>query len=214
MDWLEFTSSIVATVIWPFAAVALALIFRRSLKELIQSVRMLRGEGFGASIEAGFGEQVANVSRRLDEAHIPEADSAETMTKDGETPSDRQGPDTKRLHWLGALAPKAAILESWRVMENELFRASGIRGTRRIVAVGMGVRLFELLVNNEIMSQELADTIIELRRLYLSVKYGIRLRDGEISAETAHEFVDASVRIVTFLRRQSEDRGNAKSHAS
>lgn len=69
MDWLTFTARALEALAWPAAAVVIAAIFHRQLKDLLSRIR--RGSFGGAELE--FEQEVRALARELEERSPPPA---------------------------------------------------------------------------------------------------------------------------------------------
>ncbi|WP_132910288.1 hypothetical protein [Sphingomonas sp. BK235] len=104
MDWLTFIASIVGSLAWPVAAFGIAFLFRSEIIRLLSRIRRLSvGDN-----SVDFGEQLAEA----------EADVPAIAEDDGLVALD------DRLKQLVVIAPGAAILESWRSLEEQVKRRS------------------------------------------------------------------------------------------
>jgi hypothetical protein len=103
MDWLQFTSTIIAALAWPSIVIALLVLVRRQLGPLVERVVELKLPG-GA--EAKFKEHLATSTEEAEEAALGMAGQAER----------RATPDRAFLE-LAKNFPSAAILQSWKDVE-------------------------------------------------------------------------------------------------
>ena len=107
MDSLEFTSSIISSIIWPLALLVIALVFRGSLIELVRSVTKLRLK----DLEIEF-DRLSQAASRLGEIE--------------QTPTEPKPPTfvaiEDQLHDLARSAPAAAVLLAWTLVESSMSR--------------------------------------------------------------------------------------------
>ncbi|NWD47847.1 DUF4145 domain-containing protein [Pseudomonas gingeri] len=102
MDWLQFFSSIVGSIAWPAAIVALACLMRNPLAKLIPLIRTLKYKDFQIDI----GEE-------LEEAR-------ELVDAESEQPSPVIEEPPVSFKALAQTDPRAAILSAWFPVEREL----------------------------------------------------------------------------------------------
>lgn len=102
MDWLQFISSIVGSLAWPSAVVALAVLLRQPLAKLIPMIRSLKYK----DLQIDLGEQLAVVQENVEAA-------GEEPVK----PSEQLPPS---FQTLADIDPRAAILSAWLPVESKL----------------------------------------------------------------------------------------------
>lgn len=102
MDWLQFFSSIVGSIAWPAAIVALAFLMQKPLGKLIPLIRTLKYKEFQIDI----GEQLE--------------DARELVDAEGEQPSPVIEEPPVSFKALAQTDPRAAILSAWFPVEREL----------------------------------------------------------------------------------------------
>lgn len=112
MDLLDFISSLVHSIAWPLAAVAIAFIFRVQIESLLKRIRGL-----------SWGEAKLDFSEALDKLE----DDTNSITRAAAAPGGLPGffPQQpaqldQRFNALLALSPSAAILETWKGVEEAL----------------------------------------------------------------------------------------------
>jgi len=132
MTVLEFIASLVGSLAWPLAAVLIAALFRSQISALMRKLRTL-----------SFGSAQADFSEKLDQLEV---ESEAAVPAQGDVP---EAPDlSARFQQLLAVSPAAAILDSWREIEDEVARiavrrgiSTDVRNMRKLMAafVGQGI---------------------------------------------------------------------------
>jgi hypothetical protein len=111
MNWLEFISSVIDTIIWPLCVVIVVFLLRNQLKELIPALRNLRYKDF----ELSFEKTMESIEQNVETLIEPNGTSfakpvmAEKFTY---------------LYELIQTSPRSAIIESWLIVEEQLIRLS------------------------------------------------------------------------------------------
>ena len=103
MDWLQFIASIIDSLAWPGAILAAVILLRRPLSALLPLLRRLKYKDF----EVEFDRKV----RKLREEAV-----AALPPLPKTVPS--QIPEETALIELVSVAPRAAVLESWLLVES------------------------------------------------------------------------------------------------
>jgi hypothetical protein len=96
-------TDIFRALIWPAVLIALAIIFRRAITELIQSIREARWKGAG--LELTIKRDLEETERLLSKAERAEAPKAAVDA--GIAP----------IMDLASISPRAAIMEAWALVE-------------------------------------------------------------------------------------------------
>jgi hypothetical protein len=114
MDILTFVAQLTAALAWPVTVLIVILLLRQPLKELIPTLQRLRYR----DLEAEFGKGLNEVEVRINQASLPaheEAQASTSQTRSGEKVSVSEY--AKRL---ATISPRAAIIETWREVEQAL----------------------------------------------------------------------------------------------
>lgn len=104
MSGFEFASSLVGSLAWPLVALIVAGLFRRQLSALLS--RPLSSLKAGP-LEAVWDRQVAEVEAELPRISV-------------EAPLSRGAADTDRLREIARVAPAAAVLAAFALVEEQL----------------------------------------------------------------------------------------------
>lgn len=112
---MEYFVSLIVGIAWPVAAVWIAYLFRGELKALLSRVSHLKYKELEAKFEKGLAEAEAD-ARLVAQTAPPAFPPPETMTK------------LDQLRRIAEVSPRAAIMESWVLIEsaaNQAGLASG-----------------------------------------------------------------------------------------
>jgi hypothetical protein len=107
MDWLQFTSSIIAAIAWPFVVLLLLVLLRKQLGSLATRLEELTLPG---GTKAKFKEQLESGRDKAEEV-ASESDPA--------SPQKERVPDDAFLE-LAKRFPEAAISQAWKEIEQVL----------------------------------------------------------------------------------------------
>ena len=177
MDWLEFVSSVVRSVVWPAVVVSMSLLFKPSIISALRQIRHLKAPG----IEADFGDYLADVEKQteavLDAAGVPNeeiiADPSQRVTND---PSG-----TIMRAWQNVSAQIASV--SFAVDSVSAGSRNPSEQVRRLIAAG-------------ILDPRINESIQELRQLRNLVAHGKHNpTEGEALA-----YADTADEVSAYLR--------------
>ncbi|UZM14228.1 DUF4145 domain-containing protein [Pseudomonas kielensis] len=99
MDWLQFVSSVVSSLAWPAAVIAVVVLLRDPLGKLVPLIRTLKYKEWQIDV----GQELAAVKVSLESTDVQTHEEAEEPT-----PVFRQ---------LALIEPRAAVLSAWAPVE-------------------------------------------------------------------------------------------------
>ncbi len=224
MGWLEFISSMTASLAWPLAVVVISLLFRKPLAQVLGRLRPTRVTGPGG-LGVEFGEELAQMEAVANRKGIPSA--SEVLA----TPTQRRGqmqnksrstdPSESERTRFGLAAgvilrqyeeltasaatfPAEAVQGAWSMVERELRQAAvrlGIMESADAGSAGLYINMLTLAASG--IDQETANI---LRRLYRLRNVAAHVGDvavmdegGMISGEEAAEYVRLAARMAAQL---------------
>ena len=178
MDWLTFISSLIGSLAWPAAIVAVALVFRSQVTHLFKSLTKLKWR----YVEAEFGEQVDQIRDEVQEV--------------GGDPKFRDEPVEPRLLQLAEEHPHLAVLEAWKQLEQAMVELS-IRklGAQRTKSP---LSHIEAVLSAEIVPPSMVRAIREIREVRNRAAHDL---DFSISKGRAYILLDTIADVVGFLTR-------------
>lgn len=196
MDKLEFTSSLVGSLAWPAAAVAVALIFRKQLYKLLERMTGLEAFGGKASFKSEI-EKAELVADRVQATSLKDApkrrrESAKALLKKHlvETPSF--SPDPSRT--LAYSHPAAAVMEAFKKVETVLNDWQDVQG---MTHPPTNESLVQWLVDDGLISketQELYGTVKSTRNI------AVHAPSDRITVGEAIAFQDLCSRLAVYLQ--------------
>ncbi|MDH1696927.1 MULTISPECIES: hypothetical protein [unclassified Pseudomonas] len=146
MDWLQFISSIVASLAWPVAVITIVALLREPLGKVVPMIRSLKYKGL--QIDVGRELEAAKVSAEHTDVQV------ECMEELEPTPVFRQ---------LASIEPRAAVLSAWSPVELALKDLSMKNG---IYKLGMPVyTIHDSLHKAGILDDSLFEVISRLMRV-------------------------------------------------
>ena len=180
MDWLTFIATVIVVLAWPTAIVVAVLLVRRPVASMLPLLRRLR-----------YGELEAEFAEDLKQAQ----EAVKALPPEPRAPTP-EGAVLSHLEELAALSPRAAVVESWRQL-NEAARAAVERLHLAEAPDKLSPRDYPaLLANRGILDSELFDVFHRLRTLRNKAAHGGS--DVEITRDDALEYIS----LVEALSRR------------
>lgn len=194
MDWLTFISSVVKSSAWPATVITLLVMVRKSLPELVRSLRKFKVKG----IELEFGERVKELAEdvgRLVPARARISTSTATL---GPGSVGIEEPRPTFIEWA---SPKLAsgrgqIVEAWLLVEEMGQKLLAKRTGTEINSLPSGVRLQRALLQEGLIDQGMAAVFDELRRLRNDA---VHLSSKTITAQTISNYVDSALGLSSLF---------------
>jgi hypothetical protein len=183
MDVLSFAAEIIKALAWPSAAVIIAFAFRKSISQLIPLLTRLKYK----DLELEFGREVREVRAEAESA-LP-------------TPADVQRiggpPISTDVAALLPVSPRAAVLESWREVEDAAVRAVVRVGAPQPQPASVPpLKLIRILQSMRVMQPEQAAIFESLRLLRNEAAH---VPDFALSESSARDYSEVAARLVEYL---------------
>jgi len=185
MDWLQFTSSLVSSLAWPVAVVAVVVALRRQLGALLPRLQSVKYKDIQVEFEKTLAKAEAEAPRPLAPEIAPTLPAELT--------------DEERFGRIVELNPSSAVLAAWSDVEVALkFMAeqAGIQspGRRFFYPLSIVPKLEHMgRINHQ--TSALIDDLRVLRDLVIHAEGG-----GVVSAEDAWRFKRLADQAVAELR--------------
>lgn len=185
MDWLAFISNLIDSLAWPATIVFLALFFRSRLNDLFEKLNNVK-----------FKDVEVSFDRRLDRAKESMAALPESQSQ-GELPAELLPPplpktEKELIARIADLSPSAAVMESWRLVEQALDFYCKQHGLKQPVS---NQTLMNFLKEDPYFSDGLLSAFQELRMLRNNAAHS----KASISKESALEFAELSEKLASEL---------------
>ena len=183
MNWREFFASLVGSLAWPAAIAFIVYLLRDALRRRIQALRRLRHR----DMELEFGDQVEEAEAVAQQAELPPAEA--TVSEPALSTE------------LGAMidaAPRAAVIEAWLAVEQELqalAEQAGI-GTddRRPMPLG---RVADELLARGVIDRSLASVLRQLRQARDAAAHS---HPYKVESDEVRDYVKLAGRVRAALR--------------
>jgi len=186
LNWLEFIASIVNSLAWPVGILAIVLVLRKPLRQLLPLLRRLKYKEFELEFEKRVQEIRAEVTAAVP-ASVAEAQAT---------------PVSGALAQLAHVSPGAAVIESWRDVE-----AAGLGAARRLGGDRFrdNTLTYEAIRHLE-QSDELDSGVVGLLRDLRGLRNeAAHAPDFALSEESALGYADAAERVASYLREMAGD---------
>ena len=185
MDAVTAAVELTKALAWPLVTLAVFLLFRRPLLELIPGIKSLKFAG----AEVTVATQVDEV-KALAKAIPPPTVDAAPATPESLTESER-------LYEIANLMPRAAISEAWRKVE-----LAGVEAVRLNCPPDLSKSLrspgafAEALRRYEVITAELFVAVAKLRKIR---NEAVHAADFDIEPTTARDYVETALAVAKDL---------------
>lgn len=208
MNGWQFVASVVGSVAWPAAIVLLAVLFRRSVRQLLTG-DVKRWKAGPSGLEVEFQESLPAIRREVEKGREavpgpPAAAAAETAAAPGDSTPDVTPSFREEMLEVAKRSPRAAVLESYDRLEallREKLKASGL-DTRRLPTLG-APGLADLARLRGLITPETETAVNGLTVLRNLTAHD---RESELSYEKAVEFIDLVMAIMFAVEHPATKR--------
>jgi len=186
MDWLTFLSKVLEALAWPTTVLVVIFLVRKELPSIARSLRRFKYK----DVEFEFGESAKVVADEVKEA-LPPSEEVPIF------PAQSQMDARARLDVIADLAPRAAILESWLLVEAaavDVIRKKKIMNEPRRYPPPQ--RLRESLERAEALNNRQLYVFESLRRLR---NEAVHVADAEFTKEAVNNYIEAALLMATHL---------------
>jgi hypothetical protein len=160
MNILEFASTLIGDLIWPIVVLAIIVVFRRPLAELIGRVKSY--EGLGQKVT--FGEELADAEDSVNEA-------VEGIKPDTEDSEKREAIEPSPLVREAEANPSFVVIQSWEQLSAALEDLVGAAFPDQVTR-GTPVGWLPGLQRRDMVSPDFVKAVRELRYLRNKVAHG------------------------------------------
>tara|TARA_R110000751_G_scaffold71441_9_gene144877 strand:+ start:3179 stop:3790 length:612 start_codon:yes stop_codon:yes gene_type:complete len=176
MGWLDFIASIIGSLAWPVAAVIIALAFRKHISGLFNKIRRF-----------SWGDTSVELSEQLDKVETTSQAIPDSLNKPpSPLPNDR-------FQQLLEISPSAAILDSWRNVEQMLLKITPNRlndnRTHRLPSL-----IAKHLLEDGTISGSVYEMISDLQRIR-----NVAAHQSEVSPTDAYRFNELVEKVTRAL---------------
>jgi hypothetical protein len=188
MSVLEFVASLVRSLAWPAAVIAIAILLRHQLRRLLTGpVRRMRAGPFELEWDRLLSKAEAEVDQPVERSSLQEAD----------------GGLIEELAQVATVAPGAAVMEAHAQLERTLRalleKAEGV-STEQIARMG-AVRLARLARDREVITPEAADAVEGMSVLRNLAAHG---RADDLTTERALDYLALADAVLYSIQRGQE----------
>ncbi|UVL19640.1 DUF4145 domain-containing protein [Pseudomonas sp. B21-044] len=179
MDWLQFFSSIVGSLAWPAAVVALTYMLKDQVGQLVKDIRTFEWDKLKVTI----GDRIEQVSETV--ASMPDV---------------AEPPDSSfdRLMAVSKIDPRAAVLTGWASVEQEMYdlmKRANLPSSRDFTDN------LELLVHKKLLDLDTMTNMMSLRDIRNAAAH---VNERLITPVSAAAMVETCSRVVKQLRHQAQ----------
>jgi len=189
MDWLTFIAELFKALTWPVVVVAVVLLLRREIRDLLPFLKRLKA----GPVEAEFDREVQEIKSGV-ETQLPSI-----------PPSVTTSPEQQKLLQLAEVNPRSAIIEAWRGIE---FAARKLLESRdpslTLRELQSPIALLKALNRLEVLTRDEVALFNDLRSLR---NQAVHQDNFAPSYESVLNYIDLAVRLRSAI--ESRLRGGA-----
>ena len=186
---MENVVKIIEALAWPIAMLILAFGFRTELRQVLGRITKFKYK----ELEATFDKELSEVEKRINLYEQPQ----EKISV--ETPSETS--EYAHLLRISEVSPRAAIAESWRILESTLDSLAVSMGMK--TKIPMGARaVIRSLVDTKRADPSIARDYNQLRNLR---NQAVHADEFEITQMEAERYAASALEFSTFLKRFIKD---------
>ena len=182
MDWLSFISSVVGSLAWPGAVIALVLILKKPIRELLPLLQRLKYK----ELEIEFGKRVEEVKEEL------------ALQLPPETALGPAGEEADAIARLAEVSPRSAVLEAWRDVELAAMEGARRIGGETFRGKPLTLQAIRLLERNETLNRNVIGLLRDLRGLRNEAAHAPAFA---LAKESALEYAASSSAVARYLRK-------------
>jgi hypothetical protein len=191
MDWLTFISKIIESLAWPSVPIAVLLIIRKELPTIAKSIRRFKYK----DVELEFGESAKAVASET-KAVLPEP------TNNAQLPSEQKSTAESRLEAIAEIAPRAAILEAWLLVEAAAADVIQKKNLGSLSTYPGPLRLRETLQKGNILNMRQVAVFEQLRKLRNDA---VHVPDAQFTKDAAINYIQPALAMSAFLEQLAID---------
>lgn len=180
---MEAVLGFLGSLAWPVCALWLAYMFRPEIRTVVARLSRLKYKEF----EADFAEELSAAEKSLDQ--IESETKHETLV---EPPTI--SPQLEHLLSIADVAPKAAIIEAWTLIEDAAGRSGFVQGAQ-IPRINPALYVSWLVREGKIPAEN-EDTFASLRRLRNLVAHN---SDIHVTPSDAQRYLKLAARAVELI---------------
>lgn len=191
MDWLTFISKLIESLAWPSVLIVVLLIIRKELPAIAKSLRRFKYK----DVELEFGESAKAVANET-KAVLPEP------TNNAQLPIEQKLAAESRLEAIADIAPRAAILEAWLLVEAAAADVIQKKSLGNLSTYPGPLRLRETLQKGDILNDRQVAVFEQLRKLRNDA---VHVPDAEFTRDAAINYIQPALAMSAFLEQSAID---------
>lgn len=187
MDCLTFISDITRSLAWPIVVVVIVWLLRHSISKLVLTLQKLKYQ----NLELDFAKQLESAEAKADAAHLPPV-----RPNVNDQSGDRQDSYLKNL---AKACPRAAIGESWRILENEINNTLEQKGI--FLSSNRSMSPLRLAKEKKIYPLEYSGLLNDLRAIRNQAVHGTNI---DIDLASALEYINLVERFISVMQKHNQ----------
>jgi len=198
MDALQFTASVVGSLVWPVVVLAFLFMFRKNIAKLIDRIRKASIAGNSIDLSLDDGDTQMEVLEAIAPPSQSQRASNAGMAFDEMPPA--LTPEGQERHKLlgdlenAPLEPAESVERIWRLVEQAVRQAARRKG---MAATDVNKPVFVLgkhMKGQELFTSQLMGMLAELRKIRNLAAHG-----EEVTRASAQRYFQLAVRFINLL---------------
>ncbi|WP_417456161.1 hypothetical protein [Kordiimonas sp.] len=186
LTWLEFFSSIVASLAWPLAIIVALVIFKDPILQAIPRLQRIRYK----ELVAEFNKGLDKIERQAEAAGLKQVEHTEDI-EDFE----------EHLQQIAQVSTNAAIVEAFRQIEKAAKALIKANGSRVDYKVAAPYRMIERLLREySLLDTREVKIFHDLRILRNKITHS---ENFESTASQANEYIELASRLISKLEKEA-----------
>jgi hypothetical protein len=191
MNWLEFLSSIIDSLVWPAFILWLLYLLRDELPAIARSIKKLRYKDLELEFEKSAQEIVAKAKSSL-------PDSPKNIQFSGQSHDELE----EYLVSIAELAPRSAILEAWLVVEAAAVDVAKKKGISSFKSHPGPMRLLNYLVKGDLLNEDQQVVFEQLRNLR---NEAVHVADVEFTQKAVDSYIASALQMAGYLEQKANE---------
>lgn len=195
---MEILIKLIDTIIWPVTILVMAILFKKEFKAILIRLVKIEGHGWSAEFEKGLKKV---------EAYAKEALPADSEVEKVLSTQNHEKREILSIADLAEYSPRAAITESWILVEKAIIELAMSLGVTEIERRSV-IKLLKEFIKRQLIDEDTVRVYNELRVLR---NEAVHAPEFSLTPDEAQRYVHIAVGFASVLNNL---KGNAHNNAN